>query len=251
MRLRNLRIIILGIGFAIATWFLLYYLEIFSPLLFPSPIDVFADLSNLFFSGAINDDILVTLYRLVIGFALGIFFGVPFGLLMGSSKLFHDLFEFPLDFFRSLPVTALFPLFLLFFGVGDLSKIAMVFAFNFPVMVINSAYGVLHSSKKRILMAKSFGATKLFIFRKIIFWESLPQTFVGMRLALSISLIIVIVAEMFLGTQTGLGQKLFDAYSTNLVERLFAIILVIGLLGYFLNKIFLVIERRILTWKGK
>jgi NitT/TauT family transport system permease protein len=251
MILKNTRTALVGIIFIIFIWFLIYFLKVFNPLLLPSPIGVFRTFLDLIFSGNLNHDILVTLFRWILGFGLGMIIGVPFGLLTGISRIFHSIFDFPLDFFRSLPVTALFPLFLLLFGIGDGSKIMMVFAATFPVMAINAAYGVLHSSKKRILMAKSFGANMFFIFKRIIFWEALPQTFVGMRLALSISLIVVILSEMFIGTRFGLGQRLFDAYSINMVEQLYSILILAGILGYCLSKIFISFEKRALIWKGK
>lgn len=115
----------IGAIFIIGIWATLYYLGIVSPLLLPSPFNVFKRIPILLFTGELNADIKSTGYRWFVGYIGGIITGVPIGLLMGSSRLFYKLLEFPVDFFRSLPVTSLFPLFLLTFGIGDKSKIAM------------------------------------------------------------------------------------------------------------------------------
>ena len=232
-------------------WFALSYLHLVSPLLLPSPVSTVKRLLEVLFSGDLIPDIKATGYRWASGYALGILAGVPIGITLGLSKRLYESVEFLLDFFRSLPVTALFPLFLLAFGIGDGSKIAMVFASAIFVIILNSAYGVQHATKTRIKMAKSFGATDWQIFRMIVFFESLPGTLVGMRVALSLSLIVVIVSEMFIGTKFGLGQRIFDAYSRNYVAELYAVVLFIGIIGYLLNKIFVRFEQRVVFWAGR
>ena len=185
------------------------------------------------------------------GYATGCLVGVPLGLLVGSSlRLYRSTLPL-LDFFRSLPVTALFPLFLLLFGIGEEAKIAMAFASTVFVVALNSAYGVLQAQRARIKAARVFGASRWQIFRWVIFFEALPQTLVGMRTTLSLSLIVVIVSEMFIGTKWGLGQRIYDAYTVNLTEELYAVLLVTGLLGYLSNRLFMAIETRLVFWTGK
>ena len=176
---------------------------------------------------------------------------MPIGLMIGTTRWLYLSSFTLLDFFRSLPVTALFPLFLLVFGIGDNSKIAMVFAATFPVVVLASAYGVLHATKTRVRAAAVFGATKWQIFRWVTFHEALPQTLVGMRTALSLALVVVIVSEMFIGTQLGLGQRIYDSYTVNNTRELYAVLLLAGILGYLMNRLFLAGERSIAYWAGK
>jgi ABC-type nitrate/sulfonate/bicarbonate transport system permease component len=232
-------------------WWLLTVTGLVNPLLIPNPIAVGQYLGNLLISGTLNEDLKSTIYRFLIGYSGGVMTGVPIGLLMGMSRLSYQLLEFPVDFFRSLPVTSLFPLFLLCFGTGDSSKIAMVWVGVTFIIIINSAYGVTQAPKQRLRMAKSFKATRWQIFRSIILWEAIPQIFVGMRLALSTALIVVIISEMFIGTEHGIGQRLYDAYSQTLVEKMYSIILVLGFIGYGLNKLFMLIENKLLFWTGK
>lgn len=127
----------------------------------------------------------------------------------------------------------------------------MVFAACVFVVILNSAYGIIHAKKGRIRAARTFGASRWQIFIWVSFFEALPQTMVGMRTALSLSLIVVVVSEMFIGTKFGLGQRIFDAYTKNSIEELYAVILFVGIIGYLFNKIFFAIEGRIVFWAGK
>jgi ABC-type nitrate/sulfonate/bicarbonate transport system permease component len=232
-------------------WWTISMTGIVSPLLLPPPLAVGQNLTGLLLNGTLNNDINSTVYRFAIGYIGGVISGIPIGLLMGISRLSYQFLEFPVDFFRSIPVTALFPLFLLCFGIGDASKIAMVWMAVIFIIIVNAAYGVIQAPKKRLQMARSFRANRLQIFRDIIIWESIPQIVVGMRIALSTALIVVIVGEMFIGTQYGIGQRLYDAYSKSLTEELYSMILIVGTIGYLANKLFLITEQKLLFWVGK
>jgi ABC-type nitrate/sulfonate/bicarbonate transport system permease component len=232
-------------------WFSITYFGFASPLLLPSPTAVAKNVPILLNSVNLVGDIYATTIRFISGYTGGVISGVVIGLIMGASRTAYGLLEFPVEFFRALPVTSLFPLFLLCFGTGDASKIAMVWVGVMFIIIVSTAYGVTQAPKKRFQMAQSFGASKWQIFRDIVLWEAIPQAVVGMRVALSTALIIVIISEMFIGTERGLGQRLYDSYSKSLTEDLYSIILIIGLIGYSINKMFLTIETKILFWVGK
>ena len=118
-------------------------------------------------------------------------------------------------------------------------------------LVFNSAYGVINARKQRMMAAKVMGATRWQIFRDVLVWESLQPSFVGLRSAVSMALVIVIVAEMFIGSDTGLGHRIIDAQQILNVKTMYAAILAAGALGYALNILFLVLERRIVHWSGR
>lgn len=109
----------------------------------------------------------------------------------------------------------------------------------------------MHARKLRQLAAKVMGAGRLKILHDVTLRESLPQTFVGMRNGISIALVIVIVAEMFIGSTDGLGQRVMNAQMIFDMPRMYAAILAAGSLGYALNLLFLFLERRIVHWSGK
>lgn len=232
-------------------WLSADILQIASPLLLPPLKAVVERLFTMVIQGSFFDDLTATLYRWVIGFSTGISCGVLVGLILGVSSRLRRLLEFPMEFIRSMPITAIFPLFLIVFGIGDPSKIAMAFTPTFLLMVVNTTYGVLLSDATRRRMASVFGATRLQIFRFIVVMDALPQIFVGLRLALAQSLIVVVVSEMFIGTDYGLGQRVYDSYLTNSVPTLYALLVVLGVVGYLLNKLLLVVESSLIFWTGK
>jgi ABC-type nitrate/sulfonate/bicarbonate transport system permease component len=180
----------------LVVWLIVTKLQLVPPLLVPPPNEAFSRLADMLLSGDLLPDIFASVWRWAVGFATGCLVGVPIGLLLGTSPLLYRASFSLIDFFRSLPVTALFPLFLLLFGIGDSSKIAMAFAATVVVVILNSAYGVLQAQKTRIRAAKVFGATRWQVFRWVTFFEALPQTFVGMRTSLSLALIVVIVSDV-------------------------------------------------------
>lgn len=232
-------------------WLIAAELQLVDKFFLPGPIATLGELFKLLATGAIISDLLLTLERVLLSFIIALVIGLPLGLILGQSEKAYRSSEFIIDFFRSTPATALFPLFLLIFGISDLSKIAVTAFAGSLIIIFNTAYGVMYTKKSRVLAAQIMGATRAQIFRSILFWESLPQTFVGLRSAVSISLIIIIITEMFIGTTAGLGRKIIDSQITYEIKTLYATILLAGILGYLLNLIFLVIEKRYLHWGGK
>lgn len=238
-------LVILGI------WFLLTSLGIVSPLFLPSLPNLGKELYSQLILGKILPDIATTMYRVIIGFALGFLVGVPVGILMGFSEKIYASIELVIDFFRSLPAMALFPLFMLIFGLGDKAKISIAFYATFLFMVINTIYGVKSCKETRIMAARTMRASKLQIFTKIILPSSLPGIFAGIRVSISMALIVVVVSEMFMGTIYGLGQRIYNASLMYKIPEMYAAILITGMLGYLLNKIAVLLEGRFIHWAGK
>ena len=147
--------------------------------------------------------------------------------------------------------SALIPLFLLIFGVSDINKVAIAAFGALLIVLFTSAYGVMNARKQRIMAARVMGATRWQIFRDVLIWESMQPVFVGLRSAVSMALVIVIVAEMFIGSDNGLGHRIIDSQQVMNVKSMYAAILAAGILGYTLNMLFLVIERRVVHWSGR
>jgi len=176
---------------------------------------------------------------------------VPLGLALGSSVRLYRSLEFVIDFFRSTPASALFPLFLVILGVGESTKVAVA-AFGAGLLILfNTAYGVMNARKTRQAAARVMGASPLRVMVGVTLLESLPQTLVGMRAGVSFALVIVIVAEMFIGSTDGLGQRVINSQSIFNMPEMYATIFSAGVLGYGLNLIFIIIERRFVHWGGK
>lgn len=145
----------------------------------------------------------------------------------------------------------MFPLFLLIFGIGETSKIAVAAFAAWLVILFNVAYGVMNARQTRILAARVMGASDAQIFRQVLFFESLPQTFVGLRVGVSMALVVIIVAEMFIGSSNGMGRRIIDAQQVFDLKQMYASIIVTGVLGYSFNLLFIGIERYFVRWSGK
>ncbi len=220
-------------------------------ILLPTPWDTLMALVSGLAGGPLLGDFAVTVKRTLQAFAISAVVGVPLGVLLGSNERSYRSVEFLIDFFRSTPSSALIPLFLLMFGVSDVNKVAIAAFGALLIILFNSAYGVMNARKQRIMAAKVMGASRWQIFKDVLIWESLQPTFVGLRSAVSMALVIVIVAEMFIGSDSGLGHRIIDAQQVMNVKSMYAAILSAGILGYVLNVLFLIIERRVVHWSGR
>ena len=220
-------------------------------ILLPTPWSTLAALASGLAGGALLGDFAVTVWRTLEAFTLAALVGVPLGVLLGSSERAYRSVEFLIDFFRSTPSSALIPLFLLVFGVSDTNKVAIAAFGALLIVLFNSAYGVINARKQRVMAAQVMGASAWQVFKDVLIWESLQATFVGLRSAVSMALVIVIVAEMFIGSDSGLGHRIIDAQQVLNVKSMYAAILAAGGLGYALNVAFLLLERRIVHWSGR
>ncbi|HLX81879.1 MAG TPA: ABC transporter permease [Burkholderiales bacterium] len=241
----------LGPALMFALWFAAVEFRWVSPVLLPTPQATLSALAQGIASGSLNRDFLVTVLRTLESFLVAATLGVPLGILLGSNERAYRSVEFLIDFFRSTPSSALIPLFMMIFGVTDINKIAIASFAAVLVILFNSAYGVMNARKQRVMAAKVMGANRWQIFKDVLIWESLPQTFVGLRSGVSMALVIVIVAEMFIGSENGLGHRIIDAQQVLNVRDMYASILAAGALGYALNIMFLVVEKRLVHWSGK
>jgi sulfonate transport system permease protein len=232
-------------------WDLVVRLGFIKAILLPSPVDTLLALVNGLAGGALLVDFAVTVKRTLQAFAIAAVVGLPLGIVLGSNERAYRSVEFLIDFFRSTPSSALIPLFLLIFGVSDINKVAIAAFGAFLIVIFNSAYGVIHARKQRVMAARVMGASRWQQFRDVLVWESLQPSFVGLRSAVSMALVIVIVAEMFIGSENGLGHRIIDAQQVMNVKGMYAAILAAGALGYALNIVFLVLEKRIVHWSGR
>ena len=232
-------------------WDLVVRFGLIKAILLPSPAATVTTLVTGLAGGPLLLDFGVTVMRTLEAFLIAAVVGMPLGVLLGSNEKAYRSVEFLIDFFRSTPSSALIPLFLLIFGVSDINKVAIAAFGAFLIVIFNSAYGVINARKQRVMAAKVMGATRWQVFKDVLIWESLQPSFVGLRSAVSMALVIVIVAEMFIGSDTGLGHRIIDAQQVLNVKSMYAAILAAGALGYALNVLFLVIERKIVHWSGR
>jgi len=232
-------------------WDLVVRLGWVKVILLPTPLSTLGTLFSGLAGGPLLTDFAVTCGRTLQAFALAALLGMPLGVLLGSNERAYRSVEFLIDFFRSTPSSALIPLFLLVFGVSDINKVAIAAFGAWLIVIFNSAYGVINARKQRVMAARVMGASRWQIFKDVLIWESLQPSFVGLRSAVSMALVIVIVAEMFIGSDNGLGHRIIDAQQVLNVKSMYAAILAAGALGYALNILFLLLERRFVHWSGR
>ena len=241
----------IGVAGLLAIWSLATWQQWVDPVLLPSPIATFKALWQGMNGGALGFDFVKTVYRTAASTVIAAVIALPLGIVLGSSERLYRSLEFVIDFFRSTPASAMFPLFLVLFGVGDETKISVAAFGAILVILFNVAYGVMNARKTRLLAAKVMGASRLRVLFDVMLLESLPQTFVGLRNGVSLALVIIVVAEMFIGSQDGLGHSVFEAQQLFDMPRMYAAIFAAGVLGYGLNLLFLLVERRFVHWSGK
>jgi NitT/TauT family transport system permease protein len=242
---------VIGVVALIVLWYVAVWLRAVDPVLLPSPTEAFRALWKGMNGGKLGADFLKTVERTTLATLIAAGMAIPLGILLGASEKFYRSVEFVIDFFRSTPASAMFPLFLVVFGVGDKTKISVAAFGAFLVILFNVAYGVMNARKTRLLAAKVMGASRLRVLTDVTLLESLPQTFIGLRNGVSLALVIVVVAEMFIGSTDGLGQRVFESQQLFAMPDMYAAIFAAGALGYGLNLLFLIVERRFVHWSGK
>jgi ABC-type nitrate/sulfonate/bicarbonate transport system permease component len=221
-----------------------------NPLFLPQLSALVKALVRLLSESTIYLDTVATLSRAILGLLLSFLVAVPLGLVFGRFMSVYKFLEFPVDFFRSIPASAIFFLFVLFFGIGDASKVAVVFYGCSLILLVNTVYGAKPTREKqdRINMLRSFGATPQQIFYLAVLPDAVPHIVAGLRVCVSLSLVLVVVTEMFLSANRGLGRRIYDFYLAYNIPEMYAAIIVIGLVGFGANKLIVFFERRICFW---
>jgi sulfonate transport system permease protein len=242
---------LVGPAFLIFIWYVAVSAKWVNPILLPHPMDTLGYMVQQLASGESLVDLGATLSRTLQAFVVAALLGVPIGVFLGSSAPLYRSCEFLIDFFRSTPASALIPLFILIFGISDLNKIAIASFAAFLVILFTAAYGVMQARKTRLMAAQVMGASRFRIFCDVLLLESLPQIMVGLRSGISIALVIVIVAEMFIGSETGLGHRIINAQQVLNIKDMYASILLTGIFGYGLNMLFLGIEKKFIHWSAR
>ena len=172
---------VLGVAGLILLWYIAVWTQLVDPVLLPPPTDTFHAMWTGMVSGKLGSDFFHTVERTIYATIVAAVIAIPLGIFLGESERLYRSLEFVIDFFRSTPASAMFPLFLVLFGVGDRTKISVAAFGAALVILFNVAYGVMNARKTRLLAAKVMGASRLRILMDVMLLESLPQTFIGLR----------------------------------------------------------------------
>lgn len=238
----------IGIVIFLALWESLPRLGIVSDAYLSPPSAVVASIAQLVDTGQLWKHLAASLQRSLWGLLLASFFGVVLGLLIGSSKRLATIVDPVLQLFRQTSAFALFPVFILFLGIGELSKVAIIFWASFWPVLLSTVSGVKQVDRLLVNSALSMGASQRFIFFKVVLPASLPSIFTGVRLAGAYSITALVAAEM-IGAHSGLGFLTLNSQETFQIPTMYAGILLLAVLGLLLNYLLALLERRLLRWR--
>lgn len=220
-----------------------------SALTLPKPSDVLATFGELWSSGQLVQHLVPSLTRLAVGALLGATAGIGVGVLIGLfSYIRAGLVPLVAAIFP-IPKIALLPLFVIWFGIDEGSKYALI-AFGTFTPTVVATYGAVDNVDRTLIrMGQSFGLSWLSIVRKIVLPGAMPGILSGLRISLAIAIILLVAAEM-LGAQYGIGAYVLEAGSLYDLERLFAGVAILSLLGVLTSGAIGILERRLLAWRS-
>lgn len=193
---------------------------------------------------------LASLLRTTIGFVCGATLAIPVGLAMGYSPVLYAVLSPFLAILRPIPVIAFIPLAILWFGIGEFSKILLIAVTSFLYMTVNTAAGVKAIPEDVLRAARSLGATPTQLFLYVILPESLPYIFVGIRVGAAVSWAVVVAAEL-IAAQQGLGYLIMDASTFFRIPVVYVGIALIGLIGFAIDRLISSAERRLVHWSAR
>lgn len=241
-RHRNTIITLMGsAAVALAFWEIAAML---SPKLVPHAWQIASSACRLLAESSFRSDVVATVARTGLSFLLAALIGWPVGLFIGAVPLANRAFIGPMDFLRSIPAFVLLPLFLVFLKSGESARIGMAAFGSGLVIIANTAFGVSHVGRLRVEVARVYGASQLHRLG-VVFMQALPQALDGGRLALSLALVLTVVGEIMLGATHGLGTRVNDSLAGFNLPQMYAIVFLIGLLGYAVNVLARVVSERL------
>lgn len=192
-------------------------------------------------------DIVPSLIRLIAGYAVAVIIGVGLGVLFGISRTARLMSQPIVSLLRSTPAVALIPLSIVLFGVETGQKVAIIaFVCCWPI-VLNTADGIASLDRTMLLSARTYGVTGLQLVREVILPGISPRIFAGMRVSLSLAILLLVTSEM-VAASSGIGFFVWQAQVKFSIPDMWAGIILLGLLGYGFNALFTVIERRVCRW---
>ena len=217
------------------------------PLFLPPLSDVLATTWDQFKSGELIGDIGISTFRCVSGFALAFIIGVPLGILMGWSVRWDDFWAFIISFTNPIPKLGLIPLFILWLGIGEASKVGVIAAGALFPILINTYSGVRGVGKFWLWRAATVGANELEILQKVILPAALPNILAGARLGMAVSWILVLGAEM-VAAQMGLGFRILYGQQTFDTRLVFSGLLTIAIIGFAFDRAILGLSSVMCRW---
>jgi ABC-type nitrate/sulfonate/bicarbonate transport system permease component len=254
---RRIPDVVFSIGAIVAlllVWFVVSHSSWIRPGYLPTPEVLWSTLVELVNDGyqghPLSEHIKVSLVRTLAGFAAGVLVGVPLGLLTGYSRRAGAMVSPIMAFVRPIPPIAFIPMAVLYFGLGEVGKIVLIFWVSFNYVQANAHAGAANFPIAYRRASESMGLTRAQTFLRIVLPGALPQIFTGLKVALALSWAVVVAAEL-VGAQSGLGFMISDAALLFRIPVVFIGIALIGVIGLLMNLALNLLEARIVHWKGR
>ncbi|MFK0691769.1 ABC transporter permease [Mesorhizobium sp. IMUNJ 23033] len=197
--------------------------------------------------GTLLGDIAISLQRSGIAFAAAVVVAIPLGLFMGQVRSVETALDPILQVFRQTSALALYPVFILLLGLGEASKVFVIFWATLFPLLLNTISGVKEVDPKLLEMARVYGATRLTVFRRVVLPGAVPSIFVGLRLSATTALLLLIASEM-IGANKGIGFQVMNAQYNFQIPLMFAAIVILAGLGLIANQALVSLQRRLCRW---
>ena len=239
-----------GYALGFVSLFVLWHLAsvyLVSSVLFPPPAIVFRKAVILVLNGVLLEHLWASVQRILIGFIAGSLLGIPIGLAMGSFRPVRQVLEPYTEFLRFIPSVAMITVAVIWFGIGEASKIFLIIYTTIFIVILNTAAGVSAIANNKIRAAQALGATRGQIFFHVALPATVPYILTGMRLAMANSFTTIVAAELIAANE-GLGKMLWDGRMFMLVDDIFVSLVSLGLLGFAVDRMF---RWSIYTFAGK
>lgn len=242
---------IAGLGLA---WVATTETGLVGPSYLPSPSALAAEFAALLQNGyqgiPLSTHIGISLMRTLVGFTTGVAVGVPLGLLTGYSRRFGAMVSPIMAFVRPIPPIAFIPMAVLYFGLGELGKVVLIFFTSFNYVHVNAHAGAANIPIAYKRAAQSLGLTRWQTFYRVVLPGAIPQIFTGLKVAMALSWAVVVAAELT-GAQAGLGYMISDAALLFRIPVVFIGVALIGAIGLALNLMLNLVEDKVVHWKGR
>lgn len=232
----------------LAIWELICQSGVVSSLFLPAPTAIISALLQMIADGEIGVSLAASLYRILAGFFIGSLVGLAVGLVTGTSALMDKIGTPIVNAIYPIPKIALLPLFILWLGIGELSKVTIIALGVFFPVAMNTYSGVKNVDNLLLKVAASFNASWWMTMKSVVLPNALPMIFAGLRLAAGTSLLLLVAAEM-IAAQVGIGALILHYGDLMITDRLMAGVIVLSLLGLVFNLILQFLERKAIPWK--
>ena len=242
------------IALLIALWWAATALGWVKPLFVPSPQAIVAKFTDILANGFTGTSLLahvaISTARVFGAFILACAVGIPLGLAMGMSPVMRGIFDPPIEFYRPIPPLAYLPLMIIWFGIGETSKVLLIFLSVFAPVALGARAGVRSAAIEQIHAAYSFGATRWQVLRLVVLPAAMPEILTAMRVGIGFGWTTLVAAEMVAATK-GIGYMVLSASQFLQTPTVILGIIIIAAIAYAFDMLMRFVERRVVPWKGR